>query len=93
MTLTTTIFMYDKKHYECTEQYKEVTGRMTIMLPEVEKWAEVVKDDDNEEIHPERCCVYFKSGDSVIIGMGYDEFDAIMVSFAKKLFLMPHQLQ
>ena len=50
----------------------EIEGRLSFPISNVSHFREAA---DEGEILKNRCMIYFKSGDSVLIGMSYDEFE------------------
>ena len=72
MIFETTIQIFDLKHEEILGIQKETTVAMFFRLEDITAVRESIEDGD-EQINPDKCTIYLRSGEYFIISTPYKE--------------------
>lgn len=75
--LETTCFLIRKDLQSAGINQDGLPVRISINLDSVESFREVCMGD-SEELNPDECFLVMRSGDTTVIGMGYNEFKKVM---------------
>ena len=71
MIIETTCFLIDRKLTEIGIEQSGESVRFSFDTDRIESVRETY--DNKDEVSKEECIIYFKSGESIVVGMSYDE--------------------